>query len=200
MIRIRTLLLRPVLCASVMSLTACVSVSPPRFLQVPSDRDWKPTLDRARALADGGQVERADSVLAQFTTTYPAAPQAIEANYWRALLELRSPAASQAMSRVIPLLQPYVAAGPSTEHWTEADALLRAVSRVDTLSRVAATYISRGEVATDAANTGAPCAGDPKHQHFTRLVLVQQCRLDEGDPQISQRVYVGLAQALRRSG
>src|SRR4029077_17374403 len=102
---------------AIIAVSGCVSVSPPRFLQVPSDREWKPTLDRARALADGGQVGRADSVLTQFAVAYPTAPQAFEANYWRALLSLRSPAATEAFSRAIPLLQTYVAAGSSTEHW-----------------------------------------------------------------------------------
>jgi valyl-tRNA synthetase len=136
---------------AVVSSSACVSVSPPHFLQVPSDREWKPTLDRAREMAARGQIEQADSLLAQFATAYPTAPQAVEAGYWRAILNLRSPAATQGISRAIPLLRTYVAAGPSTEHWTEADALLRAAARVDTLSHVAATYVSRGEVATDAA-------------------------------------------------
>ena len=150
MIRSRARLSRLVAALAVIAVSGCVSVSPPRFLQVPSDREWKPTLDRATALASGGQVERADSVLAQFATTYPTAPQAIEASYWRALLNLRSPAAADGVSRAIPLLQTYVAAGPSTEHWAEADALLHAASRVDTSAGVSPAFSIARCIATIA--------------------------------------------------
>lgn len=129
--------------------TACAT---PHLSGLPS-AEWGPTLTRARALANDGRIAQADSLVARYAAAYPSAPQAVEANYWRALLNLRSPAATQGISSAIPLLQTYLAAGPSTEHWLEADALLRAASRVDTLSRVAATYISRGEVSIDAAAT-----------------------------------------------
>ena len=160
--RVRARLVRAMLSVAVVLSAACVSVSPPRFLQVPSDREWKPTLDRARALASAGQIEQGDSLLAQFAAAYSTAPQAVEANYWRALLNLRSPTATQGVLRAIPLLRTYVGAGTSTEHYTEADGLLRAASRVDTLSRIAATYISRGEVATDAAALATVKAADTK--------------------------------------
>ena len=179
MIRPRARLSIAVAALAMIVSSGCVSVSPPRFLQVPSDRDWKPTLERARSLADGGQVERADSVLAQFAATYPTAPQAIEASYWRALLNLRSPAAADGVSRAIPLLQTYVAAGSSTEHWVEADALLHAASRVDTLSRVAATYISRGEVASDAAITANAKAADVKAAETKAVTADTKAQDDE---------------------
>ena len=146
---------RLALLGMLLSMTACVSVRPPSFLQIPSDRDWGPTLARARQLASEGRGAQADSVLAQFAAAYPAAPQAVEASYWRALLNLRAPAPNSATIAAIPLLQTYLAAGPTTEHWMEAEALLRAASRVDTLTRMAATYVSRGEVATDLATATA---------------------------------------------
>ena len=71
------------------------------------------------------------------------------------MFNLRAPGATQSISQAIPLLQAYVRAGPTTEHWIEADALLRAASRIDTLSRVAATYVSRGDVSIDAATATA---------------------------------------------
>ncbi|SRR5258708_6865458 len=160
--RIRAWLLSTIMGATVASSAACVSVNPPRFLQYPADREWKPTLDRARDLANTGQIWQADSLLEQFAYTYSTTPQAVEANYWRGILNLRSPSSTQAVSRAIPLLQAYVAAGPSTEHWMEADALLRAASRVDTLSRIAATYVSKGEVATDGAISANAKAADAK--------------------------------------
>lgn len=153
-----TRLLRALAIGAVALSTACVSVTPPRFLQVSSDRDWTATFARANALAAQGHIAQADSLLAHYATTYPSAPQSVEADYWRALFTLKSPAATQSISQAIPLLQRYVAAGPSTQHWIEADALLRVASRVDTLTRVAAIYISRGEVSTDAAAASAAAA------------------------------------------
>lgn len=179
MSRVRARLSRLVAVLAVISLSACVSVNPPRFLQYPADREWKPTLDRARELANAGQIWPADSLLAEFASAYPTAPQAVEANYWRAICNLRSPAATQGISRAIPLLRTYVAAGPSTEHWTEADALLRAASRVDTLSRIAATYISRGEVATDAAALDKVKAADTKAAETKAVAADTKAQDDE---------------------
>jgi hypothetical protein len=143
------------------SSAACATLGQTTLLQQ-ADRDWGPTLTRSRAVARDGRPAQADSLLAQYAAAYPSAPQAIEASYWRALLDIGSPTTTQRTSLAIPLLQTYVAAGPATEHWMEADGLLRAVCRVDTLSRVAATYISRGEVSIDAAAAATAKAADAK--------------------------------------
>jgi hypothetical protein len=157
---VRSRLVVIVASAVVVLLTACATLSSPRLLQQQADREWGPTLDRVRALTVQGHIARADSLLAQFAVAYPSAPQAVEANYWRAVVSLRWPA--EGISLAIPLLQAYVAAGRSTEHWTEADALLRVASRVDTLSRVAATYVSRGEVLSDVAAAATAKAAETK--------------------------------------
>lgn len=132
--------------------SACVSVRPPGFLEIPAIKDWGETLKQAQSLAVDGRTWQADSLLAAYAAQYPDVPQAREAGYWRALLNLRSMPSTQRLSFALPLLQAYVAAGPTTEHWMEADALLHAASRVDTLSRIAETYVSKGEVTADAAN------------------------------------------------
>jgi hypothetical protein len=150
---------RATLVAAVALSTGCVTVTPPRFLQLSSDREWAPTLTRARDLANDGRTAQADSLLAQYAASFPAAPQTTEVPYWRALFLLHAPTAASGVQAAIPLLQTYVAAGQSTEHWMEADALLRAASRVDTLTR---TYVSKGEVATDAAAAAAAKTADAK--------------------------------------
>lgn len=135
--------------------TACVTVRPPSFLEVPYLKDWGQTLKQARSLALEGYYGQADSLLAQYATLYPEALQAKEAKYWRALFNLRSSPSSQRLSFAIPLLESYVAAGPSTEHWIEAGALLQAAARLDSVSKISATYVSRGDVTTDAATAAA---------------------------------------------
>src|SRR5205823_3949324 len=114
-------LIRTVATLALLGVSGCVTVTPPRFLQYPSDRAWSPTLEQARELASEGRVAQADSVLAQYAQAFPTAPQAVEANYWRAVLNLRASSPTQGISQAIPLLQAYVAAGQTTQHWAEAD-------------------------------------------------------------------------------
>jgi hypothetical protein len=143
----RSRLLRLIGLAALVSSAACVTVRPPGFLEEPTVRDWKQTLKDAQLLAVEGQPTRADSLLAQFAATYPNAPQATEATYWRALLDLNASPTTLRVATAVPLLQSYVAAGPSTPHFMEATALLQTTARLDTLSR---TYLSKGEVASEA--------------------------------------------------
>jgi D-alanyl-D-alanine carboxypeptidase len=148
--------------APALVLTACVTVRPPSFLQEPADRQLGPTLSRAQSLAANGQTAQADSLLAQFSATYHGSSQAREADYWRALIDLRSPQGTSRLADAIPLLRSYTAAGQSTEHWMEADALLRAAARLDSLNQATATYISKGEVANDVVATATARAADAK--------------------------------------
>jgi hypothetical protein len=143
-------------------LGGCITVHTPSFMLAPADRQWEPTLARARALADNGRIAGADSLLAHYSATYPTSKEAREADYWRALLDLRSAPDNSRIADALPLLQHYVSGGPTTEHWMEADALLRAASRVDTLNRVSATYTSKGDVTIDAAAAANARAADVK--------------------------------------
>lgn len=130
--------------------TACAPAHTASLIQDQPYRDWEATLSGARALAEKGQTSAADSALARYAATYPSAPQAVEVGYWRALLNFEAPVEMQSTTFAIPLLQSYVAAGRSTEHWIEADALLRMAARVDSLSHLTATYVTHGEVTLDA--------------------------------------------------
>ena len=162
MIRASANVVRHISLLGLVSLGACAALSPSRSLRMEATQEWAQTLARARGLAIDGRAGQADSLLARYATQYPSAPQAVEANYWRALFDLRSSAANQRLLAAIPLLQAYVSAGPSTEHWMEGDALLRAATRVDTLTRVTAGYLSKGEVSNDAAAAANVRAADAK--------------------------------------
>ena len=162
MIQVRPNLRRALVSVVLALSAACATFNPPSPLQRQAEQEWEPTLTRARSIAGAGQTSQADSLLARYAAQYPAAPQSNEVNYWRALLNLRSTGANQRLSVTIPLLQVYVAAGQRTEHWMEADALLRAVTRMDTLTRVAAAYVSRGDGSTDAAAAANARAADAK--------------------------------------
>jgi hypothetical protein len=157
--RAKTSLLRLIALVALISPGACVTVKPPSFLEEPPVRDWKQTLKNAQLLAVEGQTAGADSLLAQFASTYPNAPQAAEATYWRALVDLNASPASPRLAAAVPLLQSYVAAGPTTPHFTEATALLQTAARLDTLSR---TYLSKGEVTAESRTESKAPSPDTK--------------------------------------
>ena len=150
--------------------SACVPPHPSSLLQSAAQRSWDATLSTARALADSGKTSTADSVLAQYAASYPNAPQAIEAQYWRAFVNLEGPLDAQHASFVVPLLQSYVAAGRSTEHWMDANVLLRLAARVDTLSHVTMTYVTHGDVVSDPTKPDAkPPIPDARDDEIKRL-------------------------------
>ncbi|HET9424300.1 MAG TPA: hypothetical protein VFO55_02930 [Gemmatimonadaceae bacterium] len=132
---------------------ACISVTTPRFMLPAPERDWPTTLDRARALAAQGNVLAADSLLAQHASKYPRTPGAVESYYWRSLMLVQSGAAPTPGPAM--MLGLYLGER-DIEHRIEAQALLRAAMRVDSLTLAATSLankvnVSHGEVAT--ANT-----------------------------------------------
>ena len=143
------------------SSTGCISVTTPVFMQSAPRREWQPTLDRARDFARNGQTRQADSLLEAYAVSYPRSAQAIETNYWRSLIQLQAPATSPGVLAAIPLLRAYLAAGP-TEHHLEAEALLRAAARVDTLSRAAESMSTKVVASSGEAVTANARAADAK--------------------------------------
>ena len=131
--------------------TACASahVDP----EAVAPRDYAAALDQASLEVRFGRYGVADRVLSEFAAKAPASPEAIETLYWRALFKA-DPANQVALVReAIPMLDAYLAApAASTAHRTEAAALKRLVTLVD--SRVAvAPVLASAPVATkpDAA-------------------------------------------------
>jgi hypothetical protein len=154
---------RIVIATALLNSVACISVTTPRFMQPAPVREWKPTLERARELANAGRGPQADSVLAQYAAAYPGTAGAREAGYWRALIQLQSGYVSENGPAM--LLDAYLA-DRRAEHAIEAATLHRIATRVDSLSRAAnalntRVQISDGEVVS-AANRAADAKADAK--------------------------------------
>jgi hypothetical protein len=146
---------RIVMVAGLLSATACVSVSTPRFLMTAPHREWKPTLERAQSLAAEGRAIEADSLLANYASHNPGTPGARESLYWRSLIQLQSGLVSENGPAM--MLSDY-AGQADAEHFIEAATLRRVALRVDSLSKItnalnSKVQVSNGEVV--AANTRA---------------------------------------------
>lgn len=126
-------------------------------------REWKPTLDRARSLATAGQPASADSILASYAASYPGTAGARESYYWRSLIQLQSGMVSENGPAM--LLSSYLQER-DIDHPVEAAALFRVASRVDSLFKASTSLatrveVSNGEVAS-AANRAADAKADAK--------------------------------------
>jgi hypothetical protein len=165
---------RAALLASLTQLAACVTVSAPSFMRAAPERQWDPTLERARSLALSGNVGKADSLLAQFASAYPGTPQARESYYWRSVLQLQATNPTMGPAATAGMLSTYVS-DQGAEHPVEARILRDAVLRVDSLSRTTAALsgkvqVSNGEVAnanaraSDAKSDAKAATADTKDQ------------------------------------
>jgi TolA-binding protein len=144
------------------SSTACGTMTP-RFLMPAPERNWKPTLERAQALAASGRAFEADSTLANYVASYPTSIGAREALYWRSLIQLQSGIVSENGPAM--MLERYIG-DVDAEHPIEAATLRRVALRVDSLSRVAGALsskvqLSNGEVMS-ANNRAADAKSDAK--------------------------------------
>jgi TolA-binding protein len=153
---------RIVMIALLVGGAACSSMTP-RFLMPASQRDWKPTLDRAQSLAATGRAQAADSVLANFAASYPNTAGAREALYWRSLIQLQSGFVSENGPAM--LLDQYLGYRDA-DHLMEAATLRRVATRVDSLARAANALTtkvqsSNGEVVA-ANNRAADAKSDAK--------------------------------------
>ncbi|MEO5569015.1 MAG: hypothetical protein ABIR92_11015 [Gemmatimonadaceae bacterium] len=148
--------------ALLLNSAACISVTTPGFLMPAPERDWKSTLQQARAQAARGRAAQADSLLARYASAYPDTPGATESLYWRSLFQIQS---GSALGSPTSMLDTYLGQ-PLGEHRVEAEALFRTTSRIDSLNRAANTLankvqVSTGEVAS-AANRAADAKADAK--------------------------------------
>ena len=154
---------RIVISALLLNSVACISVTTPRFLKPAPERDWKPTVEQAQALAAAGRAAEADSLLAAYAAAYPTTPGAREALYWRSLIQLQSGLVSEIGPAM--MLGRYMNER-GAEHAIEAATLYRIATRVDSLSRAAnalttKVMISDGEVAS-ARDKAADAKADTK--------------------------------------
>lgn len=172
------LALRVAFAALLLNGAACVSVTTPGFLMPAPERDWKSTLQQARAQAAEGRAAHADSLLARYASAYPDTPGANETLYWRSLFQIQSGSAS---GRVTSMLDAYLGQ-PLGDHRVEAEALFRTTSRIDSLSQAANTLankvqLSNGEVAS-AANRAADAKADAKAETKDQDAEIKKLRAD----------------------
>lgn len=156
-------ILRLACLALMLGASGCISVTTPRFMLPAPEREWPKALDRARSLASQGNVVAADSVLAAHASRYPGTPGATESYYWRSLFLVQSGAAPSPGPSM--LLDLYLRER-DVDHRIEAEALMRAARRVDSLGKATSTLASKvqessGEVAA-AANKAADAKADVK--------------------------------------
>jgi TolA-binding protein len=140
---------------------ACVTVSAPSFMRPAPERQWSPTLERAQMIASSGDVAQADSLLAQFASTYPGTPQARESYYWRAVLQLQSPNPTMGIGSTAGLLATY-SADENADHLVEARIIREALLRVDSLSRASSAMTSKVQVSNGEVANATARAADAK--------------------------------------
>lgn len=145
--------------ALMLGASGCISVTTPRFMLPAPEREWPKALDRARSLAAQGNVVAADSVLAAHASRYPGTPGATESYYWRSLFLVQSGAAPSPGPSM--LLDLYLRER-DVDHRVEAEALMRAARRVDSLARATATLASKVQESSGEMAAAANKAADVK--------------------------------------
>lgn len=129
---------RVILGVTLVMTAACVTVTPPTFLEPAPARDWKTTLDAARAAAAAGSFASADSLLAAYDGHYAGTPQAVETRYWRAVFDLDPTNALGSPTTALSLLDAYIGDPSARTHMDEARSLRGVAFALDSLRRYAA--------------------------------------------------------------
>jgi hypothetical protein len=125
------------------SMTACISVRKPSFLEPAPEREWRTTLLTAREWVSEGHFQSADSLLAQFASRYPDSREAVETAYWRAVIGMDPANSRSSLATATAFLDAYLAGPRPREHLREATALRRLAGQVDELSKTAVLAQSR---------------------------------------------------------
>ena len=107
--------------------------------------EWNAWLLQASQEAAGGNFSVADRLLTDYSTRYPATPEAAESMYWRALFKLDPSNPAGAPKDALVLLDGYLASG-TTVHRAEAQTLRRVAISIDAARSVAASTPPKTEV------------------------------------------------------
>lgn len=151
----------------------------PGFLRPAPVRDWKSTLEAARAAADSGKWATADRRLAEFAARHPEVDEAHEALYWRALFRMAPGNDSTAHRLVVPTLQRYLARR-SGAFRTEARVLLQlAEAHAELAAQAAAKEAEIAEVraALGRARERPAGSGEPADAPSDRTIAAEVERL-----------------------
>lgn len=115
----------------VAALTACSTGQTRLAEPIPAGRtEWTAWMLQASQEAAAGRYAVADKLLADFTTRFPASPEAAEAMYWRAVYKIDPSNGSAVPRDASVLLDGYLASG-TTAHRTEAQTLRRIAGALD---------------------------------------------------------------------
>jgi outer membrane protein assembly factor BamD (BamD/ComL family) len=107
--------------------------------------EWNTWLVQASQEATSGNFAGADRLLMDYSTRYPAMPEAAEAMYWRALYKMDPSNSVAAPKDAAVLLDGYLASGTTT-HRAEAQTLRRVATALDVAKGVAGSNPSKPDV------------------------------------------------------
>jgi hypothetical protein len=122
---------------------ACISRNQRPSQQTPAEH-LLAVLTRARVAAAAGQHNEADGILARFVQANPSTPEAREATYWRAILQLEAARSRAERDAARRYLDSYLTDTAVAPHVAEARIIRRLLVLVDSMSQ-----------ATDSATAAA---------------------------------------------
>lgn len=157
-----SLIRRALLGVTLVTAAACVTITPPAFLEPAPARDWKTTLDAARTDAAAGRFAAADSLLAAYDGHYAGTPQAVETRYWRAVFDLDPTNALGSPTTALSLLDAYIGDPSAGTHMDEARSLRGVAFALDSLRRYAAAVSDalQSSTTTNAASHVSESRGE----------------------------------------
>lgn len=98
-------------------------------------------LSEARQDASVGRYADADHALARFSEQHPGTDEALETNYWRAVVRLDQ-GDREASTPALSLLDRYIATSASLPHRLEAITLRHLASQLDAAARLASANVT----------------------------------------------------------
>lgn len=132
--------------AFALAVSACATGQPKLAEPVAAPRsEWNAWLVQASQEATAGNYAVADRLLSDYTSRYPATPEAAEAMYWRALYKLDPSNSVGTPKEAAVLLDGYLASG-TTMHRGEAQTLRRVASALEAAKGAANTPATKTEV------------------------------------------------------
>lgn len=165
--------------ALLLLLVACTSQPvqippPPPPTPLPRISPWPGILVRAQRLAERGQYEEADEVLAQFAVEHPATPEGAEADFWRALFKADPANAAVNVREQLAALDTYLSGGPEMPRYVEAQVLRRLVEAVDSTRSVVVAVRAAADARVDAKNDEVKRLSDEVEKTLAELERIRR--------------------------
>ena len=130
-----------------LALVSACSLRQPKLAEPsPTPRsEWNAWLLQASQEASAGNFSVADRLLADYSSRFPATPEAGEAMYWRALYKLDPSNSATAPKEAAVLLDGYLASGTPV-HRAEAQTLRRVATSLEAAKSTTTTAAPKTEV------------------------------------------------------